>query len=197
VEILPYVPDGAYLVGGTALAVHLGHRESRDLDFFLSRPGDLIALRDRLEARGDFLATTVESGTLNGSLGNARIQFLAAEDQRVLEPMKTVAGIEIAGITDLMAMKLKVIGDRGELRDYFDVMEIEKGTGLGAEEGLGLFVRRYEPRDPNSALAHVVRGLGYFDDVLDDPGLPVARDVIERYWRRRQPEISTSLDLDG
>jgi hypothetical protein len=32
--IAPLVPPGAYLGGGTAIAVHLGHRVSRDLDFF-------------------------------------------------------------------------------------------------------------------------------------------------------------------
>jgi hypothetical protein len=28
------LPGGAYLVGGTGIAAHLGHRVSRDLDFF-------------------------------------------------------------------------------------------------------------------------------------------------------------------
>jgi hypothetical protein len=32
--IAPFIPREAYLGGGTAIAVHLGHRVSRDLDFF-------------------------------------------------------------------------------------------------------------------------------------------------------------------
>jgi len=28
-KIVPYVPEGGYLAGGTAIAVHLGHRISR------------------------------------------------------------------------------------------------------------------------------------------------------------------------
>jgi len=32
--IAPLVPPHAYLGGGTAIAVHLEHRTSRDLDFF-------------------------------------------------------------------------------------------------------------------------------------------------------------------
>jgi hypothetical protein len=28
------LPGGAYLVGGTGIAAHIGHRVSRDLDFF-------------------------------------------------------------------------------------------------------------------------------------------------------------------
>ena len=32
--IVPVIPPGTYLGGGTAIAVHLAHRVSRDLDFF-------------------------------------------------------------------------------------------------------------------------------------------------------------------
>ena len=33
-RIAPIVPEPAYLGGGTAIAVHIHHRQSRDLDFF-------------------------------------------------------------------------------------------------------------------------------------------------------------------
>ena len=36
--LLPAIPRTAYLAGGTALAVHLRHRISRDLDVFLEEP---------------------------------------------------------------------------------------------------------------------------------------------------------------
>ena len=32
------LPAGSYLVGGTGIAAHLGHRVSRDLDFFVAEP---------------------------------------------------------------------------------------------------------------------------------------------------------------
>ncbi|MQA13767.1 MAG: hypothetical protein GEV09_06205 [Pseudonocardiaceae bacterium] len=51
------VPDAAYLVGGTAIAVHLQHRVSRDLDFFLSEAADLTAIRHQLEAIGRLAVT--------------------------------------------------------------------------------------------------------------------------------------------
>lgn len=46
------VPAGAYLGGGTAIAVHLRHRVSRDLDIFLRQPVDLDRLVDALQHRG-------------------------------------------------------------------------------------------------------------------------------------------------
>ena len=39
--ITQVVPPDAYLGGGTAIAVHLAHRISRDLDFFFHRSIDL------------------------------------------------------------------------------------------------------------------------------------------------------------
>src|SRR5262249_40072056 len=127
----------------------------------------------------------------------ARIQVFDAHDQRLLEPPATVAGIRVAGIGDLLATTLKVVGDRGELRDYFDLKTIEELTAYRVEQGLALYVARYEPRVPESAIAPIVRALGYFGDVADDPGLPASRTDIEPYWRRRQPQIVAALAKHG
>jgi hypothetical protein len=107
----------------------------------------------------------------------------------LLEPPHEVDGLHVAGLSDLMAMKLKVVGDRGELRDYFDLMTIEQRTGRTADEGLALFVARFQPDYPEQAINHLLLGLGYFDDVDPDEALPVPRDQIVDYWTRRQPEI--------
>ncbi|MGC1185286.1 MAG: nucleotidyl transferase AbiEii/AbiGii toxin family protein [Candidatus Dormiibacterota bacterium] len=193
-KVAPLVPEGAYLAGGTAIAVHLRHRQSRDLDFFLSTRADLGQLRDQLSQVGQFVTTMFQEDTLDGTLDDAKVQFLLADSQRVLEPMATVGGIQVAGLGDLLATKLKVIGDRGEMRDYFDIMVIEQQGGRRAEEGLALFVQRYSPTVPEAAIDHIVKGLGYFGDVPDDIELPVPRETIERYWIRRQPEIVKSID---
>ncbi len=187
------IPASSYLVGGTAIAVHLQHRVSRDLDFFLAEPEELTSLRRALEGLGRFAVTMHREDTLNGVFNGTRIQFLSATDQQVLEPLAAIEGIRLAALGDLLATKLKVIGDRGELRDYYDAKIIEEKAGRRVEEGIGLFVRRYRPRDPGAAVRHVLLGLGYFDDVGDDPFLPETRDQIADYWRRRQPEITRAL----
>ena len=191
--IAPVVPEGAYLAGGTALAVHLHHRVSRDLDFFLARPVDLDEVTAALQSRGPFAVTLRDEGTLNGVFSETAVQFLSAENQRQLEPTTTVAGVEVAGIGDILAMKLKVIGDRGELRDYFDVMQIERQAGRTAEEGLGLYMARYGIPSEHVTVRHIVNGLGYFGDVADDEALPVGRDEIVAYWQRRQPELIRNI----
>jgi predicted nucleotidyltransferase component of viral defense system len=195
--LVPVLPAEVYLAGGTGLAVHLQHRVSRDLDFFYhDNAVDLDELQTELSTVGPFAVTDRASGTLNGVVSRTKVQFLHADEaaaQSLLEPTAVVAGLRVAGIGDILAMKLKVIAERGELRDYFDIMTIEAKTGRTVEEGLSLFLARYR-RDPTlDVLSPVVRALGYLDDVDEDASLPVDKQTIAAYWRQRQPQIVSSL----
>lgn len=191
--IIPYLPDGGYLAGGTAIAVHLTHRVSRDLDIFTRVPFDEKVLRHRLVSELDFYVSESSPGTVNGYLGETKVQILDASSQRMLSEPTAIGGMPVAGLEDLMAMKIKVIGDRGELRDYFDLMELERRTGLMLEVGLGDYVERFDPPDVQANLSHLVRALASFGDVADDPGLPVPRTEIEAYWSRRAVDVAKSL----
>jgi len=192
-KVVSALPAGAYLAGGTALAVHLRHRVSRDLDVFVDRPFDTDHVRSALERSGDLTVTTCTDDTLNGLLDGAKVQFLEAATHQLLDTPTVVAGMPVAGVRDLMADKLKVVRDRGELRDYFDLMAIEQAGTHRCEQGLAYYRQRYSLGPDDTSLAAIVRALGYLDDVADDPGLPVGRDVVEDYWRRRQPELVKSL----
>jgi hypothetical protein len=200
--IAPVVPAAAYLGGGTALAVHLRHRPSRDLDFFFHDPAavDLDQLVERLRAQGPFAVRRRAPGTLNGLFAETRVQFLQAglvRPERRLEPTKPIGGVQVAGLGDLLAMKLNAIAGRAELRDYFDLMTIEQKGHRTIEEGLGLFLARYQPDHEDSALAPIVLALGHLDDVGEDPFLPVERDEIVRFWEQRQPELVAAIDRFG
>ena len=198
--IVPLRPEPAYLVGGTAVAVHIGHRKSRDLDFCLSSPVDLTDLNDRLSNSDRWLASTLTESTLNGVFSATKLQFLLADQETNLELLTMVGGIPVASLPDLFAMKLGVITRRGALRDYYDLMEMER-TGLTAEEGLSLFVRRYHPAGVDAALAGVILALGpaAIADAKSDPsGVPKsAVKELARYWPRRQIEVTAHLNRYG
>lgn len=134
--IAPLVPESAYLVGETALTVHLLHRVSRDLDFFLERYEDLEALARTLEEAGPVVFDQRDERTINCTFNDTKVQVLDASSQRILRPTIPVGGVRVASVADIFAMKLKVIGDRGEMRDYFDLMAIEKTEGLRVKDGL-------------------------------------------------------------
>jgi len=107
-----------------------------------------------------------------------------------------VVGLQVAALGDLLAMKLKVVRDRGELRDYYDLLAIDR-HGRRAEEGIALALRKYRPRAAGAFVESVVRGLSYLDDVDDDPAVPISRAEVAAYWRSRVPEIARSLSRLG
>jgi hypothetical protein len=113
--------------------------------------------------------------------------------QHLLQEPTTVGGLHVAGLKDLMVMKLKVVGDRGELRDYYDIRTIEQQTGLTVEDGLALFTERYDVSSTSDTVRHIVTALGYLDDIEEDDALPIGRDVLADWWRTRQASLVRHL----
>lgn len=137
------------LTGGGALAgVHLGHRETRDLDLFWRNRSDLGALvadvvgvlrAARLAA--DVLRTAPAFGELRVSDGSdACIVDLVAEpfgpiaapDQAVIEGTT----IRVDSRHELLASKLATLLERSEVRDLVDVKAlVDAGGDLRAALG--------------------------------------------------------------
>jgi hypothetical protein len=195
--LAPLLPKELYLGGGTAVAVHLRHRESRDLDFFFHRGAvDLRALAKKLGEVRQFAVTHKRAGTLRGLFGDTKVEFFHADEgrpQKLLEVPQTVAGLRVAGLKDLMAMKLKVVGDRGEMRDYYDIKLIEEQGHLTVEDGIALFLERYGVGPASEALRHVVGTLGYLDDVEEDDALPTSKAELTDWWQTRQARLVRHL----
>lgn len=177
--------------------MHLHHRESRDLDFYYHRRAvDLDELERTLDEAGSFARQHRSSGTLRGPFGATKIEFVHADEvapQQLLDEPQTIAGLAVAGIKDLMAMKLQLVRARGELRDYFDIKTIEEGTGLQVEDGLSLYTQRYRLDPHDEAVARVVKSLGYLDDVEQDHALPTSKSELASWWHGRQVRLVRHL----
>lgn len=189
-------PD-AYLGGGTGIAVHLQHRASRDLDVFFEEPLALDDMERALQERGPTFTTRKGDGTLDCVFGATKLQLLDASHYRLIEIAERVAGIRVAGLGDLMGMKLRAITDRGEHRDYLDLAAIELDGGRRAEEGLAYFLARFAPENPDDAVATVLRSLAYLGDLEDDPALAVTIEELQEYWTGRARQVSSQLSRYG
>lgn len=125
------------LDGGTALAAfHLGHRVSKDLDFFadyqLNAAAFAEVVRDVAEERGfrmrptrgrsmgfaQFIASDPETGI------EVQLDFAAASPFHLEERDVAAEGIHVSSYRDLCAGKLHAICDRYEPRDYVDLYAI-------------------------------------------------------------------------
>jgi len=195
--LAPSLPRQLYLGGGTAVAVHLGHRESRDLDFFFHEAVDLASLKGMLGELGDFAPTHESAGTLKGVFGATKVEFFDASGLELLAEPTDVARLKVASPQDLMAMKLKVMAERGEMRDYFDVKAIDEEGGVSVEEGVALYMRRYGVDPSSGALPHLFRAMGDLSDVEVDELLPIDLAELQRWWSARQVRALRNSDRFG
>ena len=159
-------PGKTYLGGGMALALRLGHRGSRDLDWFdpagLTQPSRLSKTLTREVPR--FSSRLISEGTIHGVVGGVKVNFLGYDYPLLSLPETWVeTGARIASIEDLACMKLSAIIQRGIRRDFVDLWAVrEYGMDLG--ELLKNYRKKYEVTDEG----HALRALCYFDDAERD-----------------------------
>jgi hypothetical protein len=154
------------LYGGTAVALHLGHRRSVDFDFFTHlpfRPDDLIA--DHPFLRGAEVLqsqpNTLTVITAGRETSGVKISFFGGLTfGRLGRPQRTPDGVmNVASLDDLLAHKLKTILQRVEARDYVDVDAlIQHGPNLASGmAGARLLFPAFSPQE-------CLKALTYFDD---------------------------------
>lgn len=194
--IAPHLPPGLYLAGGTAAALHLGHRQSNDLDFFYHGGAvDLDALGQELTNLGAVVDLR-SPGTLRVYFGSTKVEFFHADEAVPQHPIGQpvdIAHVPVIDLRDLMAMKLKVLADRGELRDYYDVKEIEERKGIAVEEGVALFAHRYGLDRSSMAVRQLILALGYLDDCEEDEAVPMSKQELAAWWKQRQRKLLRNL----
>ncbi len=197
-KIAEVSPRSGVLMGGTALAMHLRHRRSRDLDMFVHEPFDPNAVLEEMRTVATVAVESIAPGTLNCRVDGVKVQFLHARGQEPIDPPLLVDGLPVGSVRDIAATKFKVVGDRGELRDYYDLMRIQTDAGISPQTGLRLYAQRYGVGLDHPSVAHIVKALGSFSDVADDPWLAEAAadadlEAVSSYWKSRQPELSAWL----
>jgi hypothetical protein len=156
---------GTRLVGGTALALQLGHRSSIDLDLFGSLQVQSEEIRVKL-SDAHRLTVLKESDNINIYLiDDVKVDFVNYKygwiDDAVLDE-----GISLAGIKDIAAMKIAAIIGRGSKKDFIDLYFLLRFFSLS--DILDLYMLKY----PDGSVFTAMKSLTYFEDAEPDP-MPV------------------------
>ena len=155
----PYMKD-FILVGGTALALQIGHRLSVDLDLFCKESFNAEQLHGELYSDFGFIADISEPNTLVGSINDIKVDLMKHPYPSVSEVI-TLDAIRMASKEDIVAMKLNAISNSGQrVKDFIDVYFLLKAFDL--EEMLNFYCKKYGQKYPP---LHVIKSLTYFDDV--------------------------------
>lgn len=176
------------LVGGTALALQLGHRNSIDLDFFGEFQNSYI----------DFLNTFNNEGLTVNSLQNTKsIHIFEIEGVKVdivnypykwLEDPIEDDGIKLSGLKDIASMKLAAITNRGTKKDFIDMYFLLQHFSLNE------MVEYYKTKYDTNSIYNVIRSLVYFADAENDPMpkmyIPVIWDEVKSVIKESVEKIS-------
>lgn len=167
---------GAYLAGGTALALQIGHRISYDLDFFTDRKFKAQIFLKEMGRFKLYRHERVAQGTILGRLGNVKFS-LFYYPYHLLKKTVSFKNINIASITDIAAMKIAAISERGTKRDFIDLYFILQKITLA--EVFNFYDRKYQKLSSN--LLHVKKSLVYFEDAKNDP---MPKMIIPVSWEK-------------
>ncbi len=170
---LPPIND-FFLVGGTAIALHLGHRVSIDLDLFIKTDFDSAKLISYLNEKYNITSSNTDINTLSTLIkfkeDNVKVEFLSYK-YKLLKPVKKADGIRLLELEDLIPMKLSAIAGRGAKKDFCDIYFLLEKFPL--TQMLELFKKKYEPENT----FHLLKSLTFFDDAELEPELKLFRHI--------------------
>lgn len=156
------------LVGGTALSLQIGHRESDDLDLFSVEPLEGILIQSLLIDRYGFLPSVVSDNTLIGFVEGVKIDVIH-HPFPWLEPAIEEDGVRIASMTDIASMKMHAIINSGKRpKDFVDVAFLSMHYSYNQIKQF--LLRRYHAYDPIMADKAII----YFGDI-DEMLIPEIR----------------------
>jgi len=150
------------LVGGTNLALQIGHRKSVDIDLFGNLEIDSTLIVKKLKKIGDLKVISL-SKTINiFFLNNIKVDIVNYPYKWLNNPI-IFDKINLASLNDIAAMKLSAITNRGSKKDFIDLFFLLKKRSL--KQMLFLYLQKYS--EGNEFL--VLKSLGYFDDADQEP----------------------------
>jgi hypothetical protein len=122
------------LVGGTALSLLRGHRESVDIDLFSDAPYDsidFVAIDAFLRKTFSYVDTNEYKVVGPGKsyyIGNSKDDCVKLDlfyTDRFIQEMVLIDGIRLATVEEIIAMKIDVISRGGRKKDFWDIHELK------------------------------------------------------------------------
>lgn len=156
------------LVGGTALALQYGHRESIDLDFF--GQVELDDLAGYLLPYGSLKLIRSSSNIKIYLINGIKVDFVNYNypwlDAAIVEE-----GVILASDKDIAAMKIAAITGRGSKKDFIDLYFILQKYPLA--EIMGFYLSKF----PDATEMLALKSLVYFSDAEAEPMPKMIMDI--------------------
>jgi len=150
------------LVGGTALALQIGHRNSVDIDLFGDQPIDHDLYTEILTNLGTYEVSKSSKNVFISLINNIKVDFVNYRYPLIDKPLE-IEGIRMLSKKDIAAMKMNAISGRGSKKDFIDLYFLLKEFTLG--EMMDFYNQKYF--DGSEFL--VYKSLSYFEEANIQP----------------------------
>lgn len=163
-ELLTYLMNehelsSTRLVGGTALALQIGHRKSTDLDLFTEKPVNIEKIASLLNEKYNYSPQIITDDTTIGFINGIKIDIVNHR-YKWLSDTKKEGNIRMASLTDIAAMKLHAITNSGKRpKDFVDIAFLSQMFSYDTIKNFAL--TKYPIYDP----IMFDRAIIYFDDI--------------------------------
>ena len=146
------------LVGGTALALQYGHRQSIDLDFFGILPEDKEELVEMTKRVGNVLVTNRSKMILQTVINQIKVDFVDYSRYKWIDEPVMGDGFVLASDKDIAAMKVNAIIGRGTRKDFIDLYVLLQHYSL--LEIMAFYKQKY----PEFSEYRALLSMTYFED---------------------------------
>lgn len=147
------------LVGGTALALRIGHRLSIDIDLFTDKPFRAWKLLKHLEKKHEVELNQIDNNMILCMINNIKVDMIAHQYPNV-RPTQNINGIRMASMEDIAAMKINAIDNSGSrIKDFYDIYYLLREFKL---EGI---LKAYTAKYDNVDESRAIRALLYHQDI--------------------------------
>ena len=152
-----------YMIGGTALSLQMGLRESFDFDFCVPAQFNNELLLEELGKIGEVKVKQNQSGTCDAILNGVQVSFFYYPNKIINELVKPqeMPKLRMASILDIAIMKIVAIGGRGAKKDFFDLYNIINKCRISIKE---LAEGLIEKCGSKTNYVNIIMGLSYFED---------------------------------
>ena len=173
------------LVGGTALALQYGHRQSIDLDFFgemTNTPDEII---NKMSEFGDCVVLNNQKSILQLVVSGVKVDVIDYSLYKWIDSPVCENGLKLASVQDIAAMKINAIEGRGSRKDFIDVYMLLKRYSL--DEILGFYKQKY----PNYSIFRALLSLTFFEDA-ERESMPIM--LIDDSWEQMKKNILSVVE---
>jgi hypothetical protein len=176
--------NGFNLVGGTSLALQIGHRFSVDIDMFGKQEIDEFEFVDELSNFGKVIVIKKSKNVLILSVNGIKVDFVNYK-YPLLEEITIVENIRLASDKDIAAMKLNAIAGRGSRKDFIDLHFLLQKYSL--KEMISFYNTKYA----DGSEFMVLKSLTYFEDAESEE-IPILFQKLD--WNEIKVSIQKAIN---